>query len=195
MNEAEQIREALLEYPIKIYDAHPTDPKFYLYGKNACMVNGKVVVIPDFRPRDACIDAFPKVTDTPPMPRVKPPKLERVPSFNEQFKEFLSEMKAAFGAEIPRKEVISTQPGDVIVANSPTGLSDKERFELRLGLDQVFPDNKAVILENGITLEVYREQEISIDSFNPGIEPLPEGTISHTASIEISGMEEQVKDV
>jgi hypothetical protein len=59
-----------------------------------------------------------------------------------------------------RKEVISIQPGDVIVLTCPEGynMSEKNGKRLKETLLDAFPNNTSLVLVNGVTLEVYREQ-------------------------------------
>ena len=56
---------------------------------------------------------------------------------------------------LPRKEVISIQPGDVIACHSP--LDDASLAE-HAHLNEIFPNNAHIILCKGMSLEVYREQ-------------------------------------
>lgn len=60
---------------------------------------------------------------------------------------------------LPRKEVISIQPGDVIVLNCNGPITTEFRIQAEMDLKAVFRNNQSVILHNGMTLEVYREQE------------------------------------
>jgi hypothetical protein len=64
---------------------------------------------------------------------------------------------------LPRKEVISIQPGDVVVVLSPVGLCERAYDNISRSLSNSFPDNKAVILDEGMTMEVYREQGRYVD--------------------------------
>jgi hypothetical protein len=60
---------------------------------------------------------------------------------------------------LPRKEVISIQPGDVVVLTSKLEYSLQGRNTLNGMLMSLFPNNKTVLLINGDTMEVYRERE------------------------------------
>jgi hypothetical protein len=55
MTDAQKVVDALLNYPLKIYDTNPADRRYYLYGKEGHIVNGRAVVIPDFRLREETI--------------------------------------------------------------------------------------------------------------------------------------------
>ena len=60
-----------------------------------------------------------------------------------------------------RKEIISIQPGDVIVCkldDSIAPLSIEGIHNLKGHLKHAFPNTKSFILEDGMSLEVYREQ-------------------------------------
>ena len=59
---------------------------------------------------------------------------------------------------LPRKEVISIQPGDVVVLTNPYGVSMEQQDLAEADLKRMFPDNESLFLSNGVTLEVYREQ-------------------------------------
>jgi hypothetical protein len=78
--------------------------------------------------------------NTPPMPKVKDPKPEGNPP-------------------LPRKEVISIQPGDVIAVTSSEGTTEKNRNGAADLTHIAFPDNSILLLPNGMSLEVYREQD------------------------------------
>jgi hypothetical protein len=71
------------------------------------------------------------------MPKVKPPKPEH---------------------PLPRKEVISIQPGDVIALVCEYNFSVEQAETLKAYMKGVFHGHKIVLLEAGMTLEVYREQ-------------------------------------
>jgi hypothetical protein len=58
----------------------------------------------------------------------------------------------------PHKEVISIQPGDVIAISVPGALSEKACEHIKMSMAIAFPGSKSVILEEGMSLEVYREQ-------------------------------------
>ena len=57
-----------------------------------------------------------------------------------------------------RKEVISIQPGDVIVLMYKQPLTDKACNMIKDAMKPAFPDTKCIVLDGGTTLEVYREQ-------------------------------------
>lgn len=64
---------------------------------------------------------------------------------------------------LPRKEVISIQPGDVIAVHLVRSLSLQGISNLKAALKPAFPDNKIIVLDEGMTLEVYREQGKLVD--------------------------------
>ncbi len=68
---------------------------------------------------------------------------------------------------LPRKEVISIQPGDVIVVDyHDRDLSDKAVGMAKDKIKEYWPNNKCLVLGSGITLEVYREQGRYVDVSN-----------------------------
>ncbi len=95
------------------------------------------------------ISSLPKVTDTPPMPKVKDPKPD-IPIGTIRIGDI--------GDPLPRKEVISLQPGDVVVLINPNNISAEQRAFAEADLKKFFPDNESLFLSDGVTLEVYREQ-------------------------------------
>ena len=62
------------------------------------------------------------------------------------------------GGNIPRKEVISIQPGDVVVVTVPDKCTLAECESLTRNVEYLFPGIKSMILDEGASLEVYREQ-------------------------------------
>jgi hypothetical protein len=97
---------------------------------------------------------------------------------------------------LPRKEVISIQPGDVVVMSSKCDYSLKERNTLNDGLKALFPYNKSVLLINGDSLEVYREQGKVADKGDCTCEGGPkwESVRGTDRCSECGGLREQVKD-
>jgi hypothetical protein len=75
---------------------------------------------------------------------------------------FCSVCGAGADDSLPRKEVISVQPGDVVVLTNPHGVSMAQQDLAEADLKRMFPDNESLFLSNGVTLEVYREQEKTI---------------------------------
>lgn len=63
---------------------------------------------------------------------------------------------------LPHKEVISIQPGDKIVLNLPEKLSPEAYRSIVQSLAETFPNNHCIIIEAGMTMEVYREQESTV---------------------------------
>ena len=59
---------------------------------------------------------------------------------------------------LPRKEVISIQPGDKIVLSIEYTLTQKAHERIKETLELEFPNTECLILDGGATLEVYREQ-------------------------------------
>ncbi len=57
------------------------------------------------------------------------------------------------------KEVISIQPGDVIVMTLPSEMTSDLRHAITIRLDRMFPNTESIVLGGSETLEVYREQE------------------------------------
>jgi hypothetical protein len=119
---------------------------------------------------------LPKVTETPLMPKVKDPKPEEcsceTPTFQPGRVHGMlicgvcngtypgnseSGDKCKVCQNMPRKEVISIQPGDVIVMTlvkeCTTDLLNKVGDELR----DKFPDNFCYVLAGGNKLDVYRK--------------------------------------
>ena len=95
---------------------------------------------------------LPKVTDTPPMPECRPPRPEEYCQCN----------------PLPRKEVISIQPGDTIVLDCHGPITAEFHKLAKADIKKAFPGHKSVILHDGLTLEVYREQgkdEPEVDQF------------------------------
>jgi hypothetical protein len=60
---------------------------------------------------------------------------------------------------LPRKEVISIQPGDVVVLTNPEIVSMEQQDLAETDLKRMFPDNESLFLSGGVTFEVYREQQ------------------------------------
>ena len=58
-----------------------------------------------------------------------------------------------------RKEVISIQPGDKIIITSPMVLSEKATSYIIHKVEGLFPGTKCLLLEDGMKMEVYREQK------------------------------------
>jgi len=114
------------------------------------------------------INPFPKVTGTPPMPKVKPPKPERCQCLNPDPRIgvitreiFCNRCMLSLPPRpdpLPRKEVISIQPGDVVVLRSPQMLSEKAADHIDKNMTIAFPNSKIVVLEGDMSLGVYREQ-------------------------------------
>ena len=65
--------------------------------------------------------------------------------------------------DIPRKEVISIQPGDVIVLDCHGPITQEFHKLAQSDLKEAFPGHKSVILHDGLSLEVYREQGKLVD--------------------------------
>ena len=64
---------------------------------------------------------------------------------------------------LPRKEVISIQPGDVVVVSTPEQMTEREHKGLSDILAEIMPKSKSLILSGGMSLEVYREQGKIVD--------------------------------
>jgi hypothetical protein len=60
---------------------------------------------------------------------------------------------------LPRKEVISIQQGDVVVFKCDQPLEGDTYTAVRAAHAKMFPNNQTLILDKGMSLEVYREQE------------------------------------
>jgi hypothetical protein len=114
--------------------------------------------------RQAYESSLPEVTDTPPMPKVKDPKPEDtldIPVSVKALNWLIEQEQArqlAEKSDLPRKEVISIQPGDVAVIKADASINEKGQDYIRKQLNNTFPDNKTIILDQGMSLEVYREQ-------------------------------------
>lgn len=52
--------------------------------------------------------------------------------------------------------VVSLQPGDVVLFRCPNRLNDNQRAETVEFLDEIFPDHESVILDNGQDIAVLR---------------------------------------
>ena len=65
---------------------------------------------------------------------------------------------------ILNKEAISIQPGDIVVMSCKDKLSEQAIGTLNTNLSQLFPNNKTVLMCNGDSLEVYREQGRYVDA-------------------------------
>jgi len=60
---------------------------------------------------------------------------------------------------LPRKEVISIQPGDMVTVTTPYELSAIASNELKFNVAEMLPDGvNVIVLSGGATLKVYREQ-------------------------------------
>jgi len=59
---------------------------------------------------------------------------------------------------LPHKEVISIQPGDVIVLSVPEEITADRVKIIEGNAQNIFPQCKVVVLASGMSLEVYREQ-------------------------------------
>jgi len=57
---------------------------------------------------------------------------------------------------IPRKEVISIQPGDVVVVHCSVDLHPDQKERIKEDLRRAFPNNKSIFAGESISLEVYR---------------------------------------
>lgn len=58
--------------------------------------------------------------------------------------------------DLDRMNVVNIQPGDVIALMHPKRLSMKIQERLKASMGKLFPDNKIVIIEEGMTMDVYR---------------------------------------
>jgi hypothetical protein len=66
-----------------------------------------------------------------------------------------------------RKEVISIQPGDVVVCKCTAPLTLKESDRIKIDLRRAFPNTKSVFLGESMSLEVYREQDLKMVDGKP----------------------------
>jgi len=65
---------------------------------------------------------------------------------------------------IPRKEVISIQPGDVAVVTTPYKLSAQSSNKLKFDVAEMMSDGvDVIVLSGGATMEVYREKGKYVD--------------------------------
>ncbi len=122
------------------------------------MIDGEIVVIPDFRLKVEVTNKLPKVPDTPPMPKVKDPK----PNWYEEEYggdgEYPGKIRIG-DTSLPRKEVISIQPGDLVALTTPYHLEVPEIDVMKRSVARLLPDGtNVIVLSGGATLEVYREQ-------------------------------------
>ena len=56
-------------------------------------------------------------------------------------------------------QVLSLQPGDIVVLRSPDCLSDKEIDCIRNATREVIPNNKIIVLEGNMTIGVIRKED------------------------------------
>jgi uncharacterized protein involved in propanediol utilization len=75
-----------------------------------------------------------------------------------EIRQIINQCDKQDSSPLPRKEVISIQPGDVIVLSSPTMLSESMAKMIEMKAQAQFPDNTILVLEDSMTMEVYREQ-------------------------------------
>jgi len=104
--------------------------------------------------RKSKIGVLPKIEDKdmPPMPEVKPAKNEKLSGV-----EFLKAM-----------QILSLQPGDIVVLNYPDYLSESAISNITNSIKAHIPDNKIIILEGGLTIGIIRkEDDISCHSAKP----------------------------
>lgn len=89
-------------------------------------------------------------------------RLKTCDGYPEQVERCKQDLNAAINKRIadplPRKEVISIQPGDVVVINLSDTITNEGYYQLLSDLTDRFPNNKHLVLDSGVTLEVYREQ-------------------------------------
>ena len=86
---------------------------------------------------------------------------------------------------LPRKEVISIQPGDKIAIMHPGVLSEKGYATVKKGFTETFPGTECLILEEGMTMEVYREQDLKmVDGRETDIEQVKKAFRSHPENKE-----------
>lgn len=62
--------------------------------------------------------------------------------------------------DLDRMNVVNIQPGDAIVVMHPKRLSLFAQDNIRKDMRKLFPDNDIVILEEGMTLGVYRTNKV-----------------------------------
>jgi hypothetical protein len=70
-------------------------------------------------------------------------------------------------SSLPRKEVISIQPGDVIVLKCDVSLDADAHTACQVSLQNWFPSNKCIVVDGGMSLEVYREQDLKMVDSKP----------------------------
>jgi hypothetical protein len=113
---------------------------------------------------------FPKVTDTPPMPKVKDPKPEtgfrqgehegtlrcNTCGSTRKDPQGVDDCDIAKPSTLPHKEVISIQPGDVVLIKFNEVLGKERNDRTEKAMSGLFPHNSVLILDNGASLEVYR---------------------------------------
>jgi len=85
-------------------------------------------------------------------------EVQRFNIFDSESPELFEALKSAYESPLPRKEVISIQPGDVVAVMYPGSLSTKVSICLKEQIREIFPRTDVIILEDGMSLEVYREQ-------------------------------------
>lgn len=68
------------------------------------------------------------------------------------------------GGRIDPSSILRTQPGDVIVFESPHTLTEAEMSKIRSGMKRLFPDTKLLILPKGNRISLVRQDELKTTS-------------------------------
>lgn len=63
------------------------------------------------------------------------------------------------GKDLPKLEVVNVNPGDIILIKTEHILSMNQIEKIADQMKIIFPRNSCVILDNGLTIEVYRENK------------------------------------
>ena len=69
------------------------------------------------------------------------------------------EVVAEIEPDITRKEVVNIQPGDVIAMSTERPLNEREYDYIVESMKTTFPETKCIILDNAMTMEIYRERK------------------------------------
>jgi pyruvate kinase len=70
------------------------------------------------------------------------------------------ELHALFdGNELPRAEVVNMQPGDVVFFSTDKHVTAEHHAQFMAAMQRVLQGQKILLLDGGITLQVYREQQ------------------------------------
>lgn len=81
--------------------------------------------------------------------------------------EYESEILESFNSA-SRVEILEVKPGDVIVFNHPKVISEQAIAFIRRCAEELFPNNKCIILEEGMRIGIARMTDDNADNSGCG---------------------------